>query len=343
MFDDDNAAAASGLNPQPPSDATQSAAAGDTTRTLQGVPDTNPNMGTRGATDLIAQSANASSIDATPPPSLIPTPATAQALSPTAPLMSAAASATSASQDAPTTAAAATGDTSTTAAEVANMAVPAATTSTMINATTPVSRNSTDTSSDQPTSAPILDPVKQLLGSTQTQAATGSGSTSAVSPAALGPPLGPMLDGPLDVGSVGAPPGDGGITTVHADAGERKASDSSPAAAPTTKSAPPDSASIASMVESGAKAILLSAHDASTAAGNVAGAPAPKSGVVGAPIIAAPSITPDVLVARDQLASAIATANPAAAAITSSPTQGAPAPLVPTLGADTHTLHMHGG
>jgi hypothetical protein len=141
-----------------------------------------------------------------------------------------------------------------------------------------------------------------------------------------------------------APPSGGVVTSVNPDASaEAKASESSPAVAPIIEAAVASPASIASMVETGAKAILLSAHDGSAAAGSAAGPPASKAGVVGAPAIASPGITPDVLVARDQLASAIATATPTAAAITTSPTHDAPAPLVPTLGADTHTLHMQGG
>ena len=98
------------------------------------------------------------------------------------------------------------------------------------------------------------------------------------------------------------------------------------------------------MIETGAKAIRSPAHYGTVAAAGVAGLPAPKPAVAGTPSTAAPSIAPDLLAARDQLASAIATANPMAAAITTSPTHGAPASLlVPTLGADTHTLHMHGG
>ena len=176
------------------------------------------------------------------------------------------------------------------------------------------------------------------------QAATGSGSTSAASTAIPGPTLGPMLGGLPDVALLGARPSDGGIAPVHSDGDAKpKTLDTLASVAPMTKAAVADAASIPSMVESGTKAILLSAHDGTVAPGGAVGLPGPKLGAGGAPIISAPSITPDVLAARDQLASAIATANPTAAAITTSPAHAAPAPLVPTLGADTHTLHMHGG
>src|SRR5262249_17941064 len=107
---------------------------------------------------------------------------------------------------------------------------------------------------------------------------------------------------------------------------------------------PANAGSVASLVESGAKAILLATHDKS-AADSGAGQPlaAAKPDAANAPMIAAPSITPELLSARDQLASAIATASPAAAAITTSPAQATPGAVIPTLGTDTHALHSHGG
>jgi hypothetical protein len=198
-------------------------------------------------------------------------------------------------------------------------------------------------SADQVAPPLSLDPVKQLLEPTPSQAATGSGSTSVASPAITGPTLGPILGGLPDVALLGARPSDGGIAPVHPN-GDAKptALDTLASVAPMIKAAAADAALIPSMVESGAKGILLSAHDGTVASGGAVGLPGPKLGPNGAPIIPAPSITPDVLAARDQLASAIATANPTDAAMTTSPAQAAPAPLVPTLGADTHTLHMHG-
>jgi hypothetical protein len=111
------------------------------------------------------------------------------------------------------------------------------------------------------------------------------------------------------------------------------------------KPAPANPGSIASLVESGTKAILLaspdrSAGDAGAGASLLAAA---RTGGASGPVIAAPSFTPELLSARDQLASAIATASPAAAAITTLPAQATPAATITTLGADTHALHSHGG
>ena len=149
---------------------------------------------------------------------------------------------------------------------------------------------------------------------------------------------------PLDAALAGALPKDSGIAPGHPDgAAEPKTPDAVSAVAPTIKAAAADPPSIPSSVEAGAKAILFAAHEGTVAAGGVAGLPTAKPVIAGAPAISAPSITPDLLAARDQLVSAIAAANPTAAAITTPPTQAVSAPLVPTLGADTHTLHMHGG
>ena len=362
MFDDD-ATAESGSNPEPPSDAVDPRAAADTTQTVQESSGPNPKMGVGAAADLIAPSNNAlstNSVFSTDAPPSISSPTVPQALSSAALSTSTAALAISGGQDAQTTATVVGGDTSPSPRNVANTAASGDATA-IGNAgvaalpdgaasTTPSGFDSDHvsqlgTSADQSVSPPSLDPVKQLLGPTQTEVATDSGSTSPPSTANPGPTLGPIIDAPLDLASMGAPPSDGSITPVHPlDASAKpKTSDPLPAAAPTTKATAADSPSVASMIETGAKAILLSAHDGTVAAGGAAGLPAPKPAVIGAPAMAAPSITPDVLAARDQLASAIATANPAPAAITTLPTQAAPVPLVPTLGADTHTLHMHGG
>jgi hypothetical protein len=370
MFEDD-ATVDSESNQQPPSDAFDWHAAIDSARTLQDVPKSNPETGARGATDFAASlSTDASSVMSSPTdPAALTSPA---ASTPTA------ASAISGNQDAPITGAAASGDASPAPAGVGNagvgnLAALGPTTSTAINATptalgsTAIANANVSASPDGAAStAPLisgsdhsghvgmsadqvapplsLDPVKQLLEPTPSQAATGSGSTSVASPAITGPTLGPILGGLPDVALLGARPSDGGIAPVHPDGDAKpKALDTLASVAPMTKAAAADAASIPSMVESGANAILLSAHDGTVAAGGAVGVPGPKQGASGAPIIPAPSITPDVLATRDQLASAIATANPTAAAMTTSPAQAAPAPLVPTLGADTHTLHMHGG
>jgi hypothetical protein len=108
--------------------------------------------------------------------------------------------------------------------------------------------------------------------------------------------------------------------------------------------APP---SIGTLIESGTKSILLATDASPTTPGPWTSAAAPPMPVQrgradhGGDVT--PNFAPDVLAARDQLASAIATASPQAAAITTLPpvhTIGVP---LPTLGGDVHAGHgQHG-
>jgi hypothetical protein len=108
--------------------------------------------------------------------------------------------------------------------------------------------------------------------------------------------------------------------------------------------APP---SIGTLIESGTKSILLATDASPTTPGPWTSAAAPPMPVQRGRADHAgdvtPNFAPDVLTARDQLASAIATASPQAAAITTLPpphTIGVP---LPTLGGDVHAGHgQHG-
>jgi hypothetical protein len=104
--------------------------------------------------------------------------------------------------------------------------------------------------------------------------------------------------------------------------------------------------SIGTLIESGTKSILLATDASPTTPGPWTSAAAPPMPVQrgradhGGDVT--PNFAPDVLAARDQLASAIATASPQTAAITTLPpvhTVGVP---LPTLGGDVHAGHGHG-
>jgi hypothetical protein len=107
--------------------------------------------------------------------------------------------------------------------------------------------------------------------------------------------------------------------------------------------APP---SIDSLVESGSKAILL-ASDSSTdpngvtaSAADFAATARPNHALNGGHD--QPAFAPEVLGARDRLASAIATAGPESAAITTLPPPHAIDAAIPTLGGAAHPAHQHG-
>jgi hypothetical protein len=114
----------------------------------------------------------------------------------------------------------------------------------------------------------------------------------------------------------------------------------------TAIAAPAAAPSLGPLIESGARAILLQSDAAPSAASPPPDARS-RHGVPGdgAPAFT-PAFAPDILSARDQLASAIATASPETAAITTLTPTHATGLQVATLGADLHALkplQAHGG
>ena len=103
--------------------------------------------------------------------------------------------------------------------------------------------------------------------------------------------------------------------------------------------------STGALVESGTKAILLATDESPNRVGPHASAADFALGAAPSQIHAATHATaafsPDVLGARDQLASAIATATPEAAAMTTLPQSQITGAFIPTLGGDMHALQKH--
>jgi len=108
--------------------------------------------------------------------------------------------------------------------------------------------------------------------------------------------------------------------------------DSATAVAPPADAAAP---SLGPLIESGARAILLQS-DAAPSAANPRLDARPRHGVTAD---GAPAFAPDILSARDQLASAIATASPETAGLTTLTPAHSADIRVPTLGADIHAMH----
>jgi hypothetical protein len=144
---------------------------------------------------------------------------------------------------------------------------------------------------------------------------------------------------PIDAGSDHSITPSAPASTVSADSNATHA-DATHADA---SAAPP---SIGTLIESGTKSILLATDASPTTPGPWTSAAAPAMPVQrgnadhGGDVT--PNFAPEVLTARDQLASAIATASPQAAAITTLPPVHTVGVALPTLGGDVHAAHGHG-